>query len=284
MFQNGLVLEGGGMRGLFTAGVLDFFIDKDIEFAEVIGVSAGACHSCSYVSKQRGRARSSTIDHIDDKNFCSLYSLFKTGDLFCAKFSYDDIPNRLNPFDYDTFNKSNTKLFSTVTNVETGQAEYIRLCEMHEDIQAVRASASLPLVSQIVEYKGKKYLDGGIADSIPLKKIEADGYLKNVVVLTQPKGFIKQKNKAMGLIELKYKEYPKLIEQMANRHNVYNDTLDYIYKQEEVGLCFVIQPKENLDIGRVEKSKEKLDLAYSLGYECAKENYDTMTEFLKSQV
>ena len=159
MYKNvGLVLEGGGMRGIFTAGVLDFFIEKGLEFPEVIGVSAGACHAASFVSKQHGRARDVVIDYIKDRRYCSVYSLITTGDMFGAKFAYDQIPNKLNIFDNESYGQRNTKLFAGVTNVETGRPEYIELKDFSKDMDALRASASLPMISRIVGFRGKKYL------------------------------------------------------------------------------------------------------------------------------
>ncbi|MEG0570237.1 MAG: patatin family protein [Oscillospiraceae bacterium] len=282
MFNAGLVLEGGGMRGLFTAGVLDFFLEKQVEFEEIIAVSAGACHACCFISKQHGRAKAVSLDYLNNKHYCGLYSLFTTGDLFGAKFVYDDIPNKLNLFDNDTFENSQSKLFATVTNVQTGQAEYLLLKNLRQgnDINAVRASASLPIVSNIVQYNTKFYLDGGMADSIPIKKAQADGYLKNVIVLTQPKSYLKLPNKAVPIIKHKYKQYPNLINAIANRHINYNDTCLYINSQEESKKVFVIRPKENLSVRRIEKDREKLESTYNLGYEAAKEKYEDMIKFL----
>lgn len=284
MYNAGLVLEGGGMRGIFTAGVLDFFLEKGVDFQEVIGVSAGACHGCSFVSKQYGRAKAVSVDYIGDKRYCSLYSLVKTGDLFGADFLYDEIPNQLNLFDHQTFLASQTKLWAVVTNVESGEPEYIHLKDMNTHIQVLRASASLPLVSRIVTFEGKDYLDGGISDSIPIKRMQRNGLVKNIVVLTQPKGYHKDKNSAMPLIKLKYKRYPKLIQQIENRHNHYNETIRYIEEQEALGNIFVIRPQEKLLVGRVEKDKARLEALYQLGYECAKMQHKELQRFLKGVV
>ena len=162
MYQAGLVLEGGGMRGLFTAGVLDYFIDLGMEFQEVYGVSAGICNACSYLSKQRGRSLRVNTDYLEDPRYCSVESLIKTGDLFGADMLYRIIPDELDPYDYETFQKYPGKAYAVVTNCETGKAEYMRLRRMDKDIQAVRASSSMPMVSRMVEIEGQLYLDGGI--------------------------------------------------------------------------------------------------------------------------
>ena len=183
--KTGLVLEGGGMRGSYTCGVLDAFLDHHIEFNGVIGVSAGACHGCSYVSGQRGRAFRITETYQHDPRYMGIRSLLTTGDLFNAKFTYHTIPEQLDPYDFKAFNETKTKLYAVCTNVESGKAEYFRMIRMEQDVEYVRASASLPLVSRIVEIDGKKLLDGGIADSIPIRKFQSMGYDRNIVVLTQ---------------------------------------------------------------------------------------------------
>lgn len=280
MEKVGLILEGGGMRGVFTAGVLDYFLDLGIHFDEIIGVSAGACHACSFVSKQRGRAKDITLDYINDRRYCSLFSLITTGDLFGAKFLYDTIPNQLNIFDDETFINSDSKLFATVTNIETGLPEYLPLIDMRNDIEALRASASLPLVSNIVLINGAKYLDGGVSDSIPILKIESDGYSKNIIVLTQPIEYRKNKSSMATLMKFIYKKYPNLIKTMNNRHQLYNDTLDYINEQERKGNVLVIRPQEKLEVGRIEKNKDKLQHVYDIGYQQALAQKDKILKFL----
>ena len=189
MYQAGLVLEGGGMKGIYTAGVLDFFMDQNIEFSSCYGVSAGACHLCSYLSRQRGRAYDISVDYLDDAHYCSARNVLTTGDLFGVKMCYDDIPNVLNPYDYDAFNAYQGRAYAVATNIETGQAEYLRLKDMHKDIIAVRASASLPLVSRNVKIGDKLYLDGGLSDSVPIMHSIVDGNRKNIVVLTKETGY-----------------------------------------------------------------------------------------------
>lgn len=279
---NGLILEGGGMRGVYTAGVLDFFLDKNLSFHSCYGVSAGACHCCSYLSKQRKRAFETNVNYLKDRNYCSFYSLVKTGDLFGADLVYNQIPNKLHPYDYETF-ANNPSIFKVVvTNCKTGKAEYITIKDLHEDIIAVRASSSLPLLARMVEINGEKYLDGGIADSIPLQKALDDGNTKNVIVLTQHNGYRKGPNKMLPLIKRKYKDYPKLIETLEERHINYNKSLDLIEEEVKKGSAFVIQPKEPVKIRRIEKDKEKLTALYETGYQTAADSYDKLLSFLES--
>ena len=283
MYQAGLVLEGGGMKGIYTAGVLDFFLDKGIEFSSCYGVSAGACHLCSFLSKQRGRAYDISVDYLDDPNYCSVSSLLRTGDLFGVKMCYDDIPNRLNPYDYKAFDSYRGRAFAVVTNIVTEQPEYLRLRDMHKDIAAVRASASLPLVSRKVEIGGKLYLDGGLSDSVPILRSILDGNRKNVVVLTKEVGYRREPSKHLELIRIRYAKYPKIYELMKNRHVAYNRMLDYLAAQEENGQAFVIRPQKKSGVGRVEKDKEKLRLLYEEGYREAGENYGRLMAYLEEK-
>lgn len=284
MYQAGLVLEGGGMKGMYTAGVLDFFLDKGIEFSSVYGVSAGACHMCSYLSKQKGRARDVGLDYLQTRDYCGVRSLLTTGDLFNAKFCYELIPDYLNPYDYEAFNKYEGKAFAVVTNVETGRPEYLRLRDMKKDIVAVRASASLPLVSRNVRIGKGQYLDGGISDSIPIRKSVLDGNQKNVVIMTKEMGYRRTPASAasLSLIKLRYLKYPKVYELMKERHISYNRTLDYLERQVQEGGAFVIRPSKKSDVGRIEKDEEKLKALYQQGYEEAAAQYEALLNYLES--
>lgn len=281
MYQTGLVLEGGGMKGVYSSGVLDFFLDKGLEFSSCYGVSAGACSLCSFLSKQRGRAYHTNVDYLEDKNYCSLYSLLKTGDLFGADMCYYQIPEKLNPYDYETFEKYQGKFYSVVTNIETGCPEYIPIKDMHTDIEAIRASASLPLVSRNVKIGDKLYLDGGISDAIPLRKSMEDGNRKNVVVMTKEVGYRRQPSSGVSLIRMRYRKYPKVYELMKDRHNAYNNTLDFLNEEVEKGTVFLIQPKEKSDVGRIEKDRDKLKALYEEGYKEASERYEELMKFLE---
>ncbi len=280
MYQAGLVLEGGGMKGIYTAGVLDFFLDKELEFSNCYGVSAGACHMCSFLTKQRKRAYKVCTDYLEDKRYCGSYSLLMTGNIFNAQFCYDLIPNYLNPYDYDEFKKYKGNAYAVVTNIITGKAEYIRLSEIREDMKAVQASASLPLVSKNVEYKGSLYLDGGISDSIPIRKSIEDGNQKNIVILTKEIGYRRKASEHLNVVKMRYLKYPHVYELIKNRHIVYNETLDYLETCVENEQAFVIRPKVKGSVGRVEKDTKKLERLYEEGYQDAADCYERMLQYL----
>lgn len=280
MINSGLIIEGGGMRGVYAAGVLDFFMEKDLYFNDCYAVSAGSCHAASYYSKQIGRSLKVTLDYINDKRYCSINSLIKTGDMFGVDMLYNIIPNELLLYDYDTFNKFEGNFYSVVTNCKTGKAEYIKIKDMKEDIIAVRASSSLPLLSRIVEINGESYLDGGISDSIPIKKSIEDGNKKNIVILTRDKAYRKSKSSFLNIFKLKYKKYPNLVKAIGNRYKMYNETLDFIEEKRKKEEVFIIQPKSPVTIGRLEKNKTKLKELYDEGYNDAKECYDKLIKFI----
>lgn len=276
----GLIVEGGGMRGVYSAGVLDFFIEKGLFFENNYGVSAGACHLCSYLAKQHKRAFRVNVDYLDDKRYCSIQSLLKTGNLFGAEMLYDIIPNKLDLFDYDTYDKNNSNFFAVVTNINTGKSEYIKIGDLKKDIIYIRASSSLPLLAQNVKINGKEYLDGGISDSIPIKKSIADGNKKNIVILTRDETYRKNKNSLIPIMKLKYRKYPNLVKSIANRHIVYNDTLDFIKQLQNTDDVFVIRPKKPVQIGRTEKNREKLEGLYNDGYNDAKDCYEELLKYI----
>lgn len=280
MEKLGLVLEGGGMRGVYTTGVLDFLMEQNIYTDGVIGVSAGACHGCSYASKQIGRAYRVNTAYLKDKRYMGISSLIKTGDYFGSKFVYDEIPNTLDLYDFDAFNTSNIKLYAVVTNLETGKPEYKQCINMKQDVIYVRASASLPLLSKPVEIEGKKYLDGGVSDSIPIHKFREMGYTKNIVVLTQCKEYRKGKNNLLPLIRKRYKKYPAFVHAMETRHMRYNRTLDELSLMEKEGNVFIIRPSTPVDISRLEKNETKLKALYKQGYEDAKKQLNALMEFI----
>jgi len=284
MYQAGLVLEGGGMKGVYTAGVLDFFLEKGLEFSSVYGVSAGACHMSSYLSKQKGRALAVSVDYLDTKRYCSKESLLLTGDLFNVDMCYHLIPDYLYPYDYETFTKYPGKAYSVVTNLATGNAEYLRVKDLRIDIDKIRASASLPLVSRNVKIDGKLYLDGGLSDSIPIRRSILDGNRKNVVVMTKEEGFIRQAASPaqLALIKARYFKYPKLYEKMAGRHVQYNACVKLIEEQQAAGQTFVIRPKQKSEVGRIEKDKEKLIALYEEGYGDAADCYEQLLAYLQA--
>ena len=280
MIKAGLVGEGGGMRGVYSSGVLDFFIEKDLFFENNYGVSAGACHLCSYLAKQYKRAFRVNVDYLNDKRYCSVHSLLKTGNLFGAEMLYDIIPNELDLFDYDTYNKNESNFYVVITDINTGKPEYVKIGDLKKDIIYVRASSSLPLLAQNVKINDKEYLDGGISDSIPIKKSIADGNKKNVVILTRDSTYRKGKNSLMPIIKLKYKKYPNFVKSMADRYIVYNEILDFIKELEDNGDVFVIRPKKPVNIGRTEKNREKLEALYNDGYNDAKDCYEELLKYL----
>ena len=282
MKNTALVLEGGGMRGIFTAGVLDLFIDKGITFDNVTGVSAGAGHAVSYLSGQRKRAFDVCADYVNDKRYCSLSSLMKTGNLFGADFIYREIPEALNVYDYDAYLAQNAVFRAVITDCETGRAEYAVLRDMKTDMDYVRASASLPFVSKIVEIGGGKFLDGGISDPIPFEHMLELGCDKIVVVLTRPYGYRKKASpQTSALASAEYRKYPALVDALKYRHLVYNDSLDMLEEMEQEGKIFVIRPPVDLGIGRTEKNYDRLLRSYKFGYAEAKKSCDALLEFLE---
>lgn len=264
-----LVLEGGGMRGVYTCGVLDYFMDNGIAFPKIYAVSAGSGHAMSYVSNQRGRAVRVGTEFVNDWRYCSVRSLILTGNLFGAKFIYEDIPAKYDPYDYDAFNRCAMKLIAVCSNVETGEAEYIPIDDAKDDIIYVRASSSLPLVSRIVKTPRGKYLDGGICDSIPIRHalLEND---RAVVVLTQPAGFVKEPSSSQKMIAKLYKKHTKFVEASARRHEDYNESLAAIEKGVAEGKVLAIRPSAPIGFERIEKDKTKLLALYERGYNDAK--------------
>ncbi len=278
--KTGLVLEGGAMRGIYTAGVLDVFLENGIKVDGVVGVSAGAIHGCSYVSGQHGRSIRYYKKYAKDKRFMSLWSLLSTGSLVGEKFCYHDIPFELDPFDFEAFEQSPTKFFVTCTNLESGRAEYIYCDEFRTKMDYMRASASMPYVSKTVEIEGRKYLDGGVADSIPLAASCRLGYEKNIVVLTQVKDYIKPAQK-MGFQTKLYAQYPKFLKSIERRHLVYNNSRALIDRLEKKGEVLVICPSEDLKIKRMEKDLDKIQMMYDLGRYDAENRLEEIKAFLE---
>jgi predicted patatin/cPLA2 family phospholipase len=262
MIQQGLILEGGGLRGNYTAGVLDAFLDRGIQFAYVIGVSAGAGMGASFVSAQRGRNLEILKKYRKDKRYLSFSSFIRTGNYFGLDFIFHEIPEKLIPFDFDAFNRYPGRFVAVCTDCETGQAAYFE--KTREFMTALKASSALPYVSRMVDYQGKKYLDGAITDAIPLKKTIAEGYPENVVVLTRPAGF-HRKEEAHPPASMFYHKYPCLIAALKNRISEYNRSLQFVEAEAAAGRILVIQPSQDLKITRTEKSVKKLIAFYELG-------------------
>lgn len=262
----GFVLEGGAMRGLYTAGVLDVFLENGIRADGVIGVSAGTIHGVSYVSGQHGRSIRYYEKYRRDKRFMGLYPLLTTGDIVDKTFCYEEIPWRLDPFDNDAFVKAGIPFYVTCTNVETGRPEYIRLTDFQgtDAMEYLRAGASMPLVSRIVEVGGKKLLDGGVADSIPLAAFRRMGYGKNIVVLTRAAGYRKRPASLLPF-RLVYRQYPALVQAMARRHERYNRELQDVECGAADGSVLLLRPSRDLAVSRTEHSVKKLRQLYELG-------------------
>ncbi|KGJ48532.1 serine protease [Clostridium sp. NCR] len=281
MNKIGLILEGGGMRGIYTAGVLDFFIEKNIEVDITIGVSAGSCHASSYLSKQYKRAYNATVDYINDKRYLSFSNLIKTGSIFGMDFMFNKIPNELNIYDYDTFAKSKSKFVVVTTNCETGSPEYFELKDLKKEIIYMQASCSIPMFANIVEIDDFKLVDGGVSDSIPIEYALNKGYKKNIVVLTRDITYKKNKQKFLSIVNRKYKKYPNLIKAIENRHLNYNKSLNLVNQLEKDGDVLVIRPKKPVNVSQIEKNTKKLTSLYEEGYDDAKELYGKILDFIK---
>lgn len=272
MMRIGLVMEGGAMRGMFTAGVLDVLMEYKVSFDGAVGVSAGATFGCNIKSGQHGRAIRYNLKYCTDPRYGTLSSYIKTGDFFDVDFCYHEIPSVLDVWDKEAFRANQMDFYVVATDLETGEAVYHKCSDGgDEDLEWIRASASVPIVSRYVEIGGKKLLDGGIADSVPLAFFEKEGYARNLVILTQPDSYVKKKNKATPICRVKYRKYPAFTEVFANRHIRYKANIDYVRKQEVAGAAFVIRPPHKLDLSSAEKRPEKLKGAYDLGREAALE-------------
>lgn len=281
MMKKGLIMEGGAMRGMFTAGVIDVLMENGIEFDGAIGVSAGAAFGVNYKSKQIGRVIRYNTRFVRDKRYGGVRVLLKTGNIYSTEFCYNEVPLKHDIFDFDTYESNPMEFYVVATDIETGEAVYHKFEGRNDHcFDWIRASASMPLVSQIVEIDGQKMLDGGITDSIPVRFFESIGYSKNIAVLTQCKEYRKTKNRMMPLVKLKYAKYPKLVEAMANRHLMYNETLSYIEEKEKSGDLFVIRPECELPVSRIEKDPEKLRAAYEMGRKTTFKQLEKMKEFL----
>lgn len=279
--KKGLVLEGGAMRGMFTCGVIDVMMENDIAFDGVAGVSAGAVFGCNYKSKQIGRGVRYNKKYGRDPRYCSFRNLIFTGDIYGRKFCYHDIIEELDPIDKKTYKENDIDFFISATDVENGMERYYNSKEVDErTIEWMRASASMPLVSKIVEVDGFKLLDGGIADPIPYRVMKENGYEKNVLVLTQPYDFVKGKAEMMFIMKIMLHKYPKLIEAMANRHNIYNAQTREIKEMEKRGEVYVIRPEAPLNIKRTENNPEELERVYQEGRKVATEKLAEIKNYL----
>lgn len=282
MANIGLVMEGGAMRGLFTAGVIDVFLENDITFSAAVGVSAGAAFGCNFKSRQNGRVLRYNKRFCNDKRYCSLESLVKTGDLYGADFCYREIPEVLDPFDNDAFEQNPMAFYVVATNVYTGEPVYKRLDKVDGDCyEWMRASASMPMVSRPVKVGGYTLLDGGMSDSIPLRFIQDQGYKKNVVILTRPRGYIKKTSNRL-MLQAGLRKYPAMIDVMADRHKMYAFERAYVFASEKQGSTLVLCPDQALSVNHTEHDPEKLQEAYDEGRKVALRELDKIKEFMNS--
>ncbi len=273
-----LVLEGGAMRGLYTAGVLDVFMENDIKVDTIFGVSAGALFGINYKSNQIGRALRYNLKYAHDKRYMGMYSLITTGDVMNRDFCFNKLVYELDPFDIETYNNSKVEFYAVVTNVESGKAEYIEIKDGGKDLEYLRASGSMPFVSNLVEINGNKYLDGAVSDPIPFKKALDTGYEKIIVIQTRPSDYTKTKSwLPFGLV---YKKYPEFVKTAKNAYINYNKTLDLIRKYENDGKIIVLRPSEKIKMRRVEKNLNKLQAIYNVGVKDCKEKLPKIKKYI----
>ena len=266
--KKGLVLEGGAMRGLFTAGIIDVMMEAGVEPDGLIGVSAGAAFGCNYKSRQPGRAIRYNTRFAKDARYSGLKSLLTTGDYFNAQFGYHIVPYQYDLFDVETFEQNPMEFIVVCTDVLTGQAVYHKMDRVdYDELEWLRASASMPLASKVVEVAGHKLLDGGVADSIPLAYFESIGYDRNVVILTQPEGYVKHRTKLMPLMRIGLRHYPEMIQAMDRRYLMYNHELEFVRQAEREGRCLVIRPDEKLPISHISHDPEEMKRVYQIGRE-----------------
>ena len=278
--KKGLVLEGGAMRGLFTAGIIDVMREAGVEPDGLIGVSAGAAFGCNYKSRQPGRVIRYNTRFAKDPRYSGLRSLIKSGDYFNAEFGYHIVPKQYDIFDVETFDKNPMEFIVVCTDVLTGKAVYHKMDHVDfNELEWLRASASMPLASKVVEVGGRKLLDGGVADSIPLEYFERIGYDRNVVILTQPQGFVKEPNKLMPLMKIGLRKYPNMIKALATRHLMYNRELKYVREAEREGRCLVIRPEEKIPIGHISHDPDEMRHVYEIGRALGERNLKDIKAF-----
>ena len=282
--KKGLVLEGGAMRGLWTAGVIDVMMEHDIRPDGLIGVSAGAAFGCNYKSRQIGRAIRYNTRFAKDPRYSGWKSLLKSGNYFNAEFGYHVVPYEYDIFDIETFEKDPLEFTVVCTDVETGAAVYHQMDHVdYDELEWLRASASMPLASKVVEVQGHKLLDGGVSDSIPLEYYEQQGYDRNVVILTQPLGYQKEHNKLMPLMRLALRKYPRFLKALDERHLMYNQELEYVAEAERQGRCLVIRPDGPIPIGHLSHDPQQMRLVYDMGRKVGERYIDRIKEFYNKE-
>ena len=278
--KKGLVLEGGAMRGLFSAGVIDILMENNLLPDGVIGVSAGAAFGCNMKSKQPGRVIRYNKKLAHDWRYASFRSLLTTGDYFGGEYAYHYMPRHLDYFDVETFNNNPMEFWAVCTNVGTGKAVYKRLMEVDNNcLEYIRASASMPIAARIVTVEGKKLLDGGIADSIPLRFFQEQGYDRNLVVLTQPANYVKEPNKLMPLMRLWLRRHPRIIRALEQRHIMYNNQLEYVRQEEKKSNTLVLRPEVTLTIGHLSHNPDDMQATYEHGRKVATKHLEEIKAF-----
>ena len=275
----GLVLEGGAMRGMFTAGVLDVFLDEQIHIDGIVSVSAGALFGVNFPSKQKGRVLRYNKKYLNDKRYMGWHSLFTTGNIVNKDFAFYQLPFELDVFDQAAFARSGIDFYTVLTNVESGEAEYVKIHDAFEQMETLRATSAMPFVSKMVEIDGKKYLDGGIADSIPLRFCQQLGYDKIIVILTRPLDYRKTPTNSL-IFNAFYRRYPKLVERLTNRYVDYNRAVEDVIRLNEQGEIFVIRPSVTLPIRRIEKDVAKVQAMYDLGVRDGQDILPTLKAYL----
>lgn len=278
--KTGLVLEGGGMRGLFSAGVIDVMMEQGLTFDGLIGVSAGSSFGCNYKSHQPGRVLRYNLKYCKDSRYMGWKTLLRTGNLVGADFAYHVLPSQLDVFDSKTFERDPMEFYLVCTDVDTAEPVYYRMDTVsYESLEWLRASASMPVVTRPVEIGSRRLLDGGISDSIPLEYFKSIGYERNVVVLTQPRDY-RKRPVPKWLFKMLLRKCPAIAEAMCRRHEMYNRQLDYIDRQLAKGNTFVIAPECPLAIGRVETDREKMRDVYEQGRNECLRRLTAIKEFL----
>ncbi len=280
--DTGLVLEGGGFRGMFTAGVLDVFMERGLQgFSSAWGVSAGVLMATSYLSGQLGRSCRINLAFRDDKRYMSTYQLAKTGNIVGTSFLYGEVQNDIDPFDYDAFNANPTRLFATVSDVTFGTPDYIEITSLPEQMDYVRASASLPVVSRMVKVDGRLLLDGGTTDSVPLERALCEpGCSRAVVVLTQERSYRKGAASLMPAARKLYEDFPYYLQAIETRPERYNAQREYIWAQEQAGNAFILAPERPVSVANMEHDGAKLLDLYLQGRTVALKRWDALQEFL----
>ena len=281
MYKNGLVLEGGGLRAIYTSGVLDAFMENDIEFPYVIGVSAGSCNGVSFLGKDIHRMKDISIGYSGDERYMSIKSMFKNGEYLNSKWIFGELSYDMFPLSYDNFENSNAVLCCVTTNAKTGKPEYFYPTDFRNGCEELRASCALPMATKPVQIGKDFYYDGGLTDSIPLKRAFDDGCEKCVVILTQDKNYIKKPIGHPKAIRRAFKRYPLMAEKILARHEMYNAQRRFVFEQQKLGSAFVICPDKPLNAPTLEKNPQKLREIYNIGYRQGLENIDKVKEFIK---